>query len=383
MKMIKIGLCCSSLLLLNSVAGYAQDGSAVCLAMVTDAAHSISVSTTSDAYFSSLYSNFCNADGSTNDSAINASGSGIIDAIPVGLKGGSSDVHTQWQQFCSTEQSAESSSSRTYDYQSEVISQALASANQCLKILSDHAYTMTYKVMTPDTMVVNLGIPSGQSIVIHGVAADKNVKCSGSDLKKGGSFLYSQGVGQTVNASDGSTSIRCERAPLQNVGNTSYYKEASVEVDTNVGQLNIFWPQETIFPLTTASKIQAEIKANVDKIAGVQGAVKFNALPIGAIVPWDPQGGTLPAGWVKCDGSDTAHCPNLTGLFLRGASVTALKSPDGQDSYPVAQHGSDHRRPDGNGWSIDGSHFLSNDQVTVKTIPRYVPVLYIMKIANE
>jgi hypothetical protein len=150
-----------------------------------------------------------------------------------------------------------------------------------------------------------------------------------------------------------------------------------------VGQLNIFWPQETILPLTTASQIQAEIKATADKITGVQGAVKFNALPIGAIVPWDPQGGALPGGWVKCDGSDTAHCPNLSGFFLRGAGATALNSPDGQDSSPVAQHGSNSRYEHGNGWSIDGKHYLSSDQVTVKTIPRYVPVLYIMKIANE
>jgi hypothetical protein len=353
-----------------------QNGTDVCRAMVTDAAHSISLSTTSNAYYISIFKNYCNADGSANQTAIDASGSAIIDAIPVGLKGNFSDAKSQWSQFCSKEQSIAAGSSDTYDYQSLVVSQALTSANECLKILSDHAYLLTYKVMTADTMVVNFGIPSGQSIVIHGVKADSNVTCTGSDLTNGGSFTYKEGVGQTINASQGSTSVTCIRAPFTNVGSSPYYKEAAVEVDTNVGQLNIFWPKETVLPLTAASQIQKEI-------AALQSAVTFNALPIGTILPWFQKNGNPPAGWVKCDGSDTAHCPNLEGVFLRGSKATDVGSTGGNAKAEVGQHGSNNRRPDGNGWSIDGGHFLSNDRVFVDTIPPYNSVLYIMKVTNQ
>ena len=368
---------------LVSVLARAQNGTNVCLAMVTDAAHSISLSTTSDFYYISIYKNFCYADGSTNQSAIDASGSAIIQAVPIALKGSSSDSHSQWSHFCSTEQGVASASSSTYDYESLVVSQALSSANQCLKILSDHAYTMTYKIMTPDTLVVNFGIPSGQSITIHGVTADSNITCTGSDLRHGGSFAYKQGVGQEISASQGSTSISCTRAAFSNIGNTPYYKEAAVEVDTNVGQMNIFWPKETVLPLTAASQIQGELAGLVGQITTLQTKIDFNALPIGTVVPLVKKNATVPRGWTKCDGSDTANCPNLAGVFLRGSAAADVGSPGGSATASVGQHGSNSRRPDGNGWSIDGGHFMSNDTVTVNTVPPYVSVLYIMKVANQ
>jgi hypothetical protein len=361
----------------------AQNGTDVCLAMVTDAAHSISLSTTSDSYYITLYNNYCNADGSVNDSAVNGSLSAIIKDVPIGLKGGSSDSKSQWSQFCSTEKSANVGSSSSYDYQSLVVGQALSSANQCLKTLSDHAYTMTYKVMTPEKMVVNFGVPSGQSIVIHGVTADTNVACTGSDLTNGGTFAYRQGIGQTIDASKGSTGISCARAPFTTVGSTPYYKEAAVEVDTNVGQLNIFWPKETVLPLTNASEIEKQIGAVSKQLDVLQSKVAFNALPIGTIVPWFQKNGNPPAGWVKCDGSDTAHCPNLAGVFLRGSAPSDVGSTGGSSSSSVGQHGSNNRRGDGNGWSIDGGHFMSNDNVTVNIIPPYASVLYIMKVSNQ
>jgi hypothetical protein len=242
---------------------------------------------------------------------------------------------------------------------------------------------MTYKIMTPDTLVVNFGIPSGQSITIHGVKADSNITCTGSDLRKGGSFTYKEGVGQEVSASQGSTSISCTRAPFSNIGNTPYYKEAAVEVDTNVGQMNIFWPKETVLPLTAASQIQGELSGLVGQITALQSKIDFNALPIGTVLPWLKNVGTVPRGWTSCDGSDTAHCPNLAGVFLRGSAPAGVGSPGGSATASVGQHGSNSNRPDGNGWSMDGKHYLSNDTVTVNTVPPYVSVLYIMKVANQ
>lgn len=354
----------------------AQDGEAVCLAMVSDAAHNVSVDTSSASYYHMYYSNYCNEDGSTSDSSISASGAAIINAIPVSLKGNSSDAHSQWSKFCSTEHEQSAGTSANYAYQSLVVSQALSSANQCLRIVKDHAYTMTYKVMTADTVVVNFGIPSGQNIVIHGVKSDDAVSCTGSNLSKGGTFTYKEGVGQTVSASDGSTSISCVRKPFSTLGGTSFYKEAAVEIDTNVGQMNIFWPQQATLPLTTASDIQKEINA-------LKSEVDFNQLPVGTILPWFNRTTAVPRGWTKCDGSDTGHCPDLTGMFLRGSGQAQVGSTGGSATADVGQHGSNNSYGDGNGWSKDGAHYWSKDHVTVSTIPPFTSVLYILKVANQ
>lgn len=41
-----------------------------------------------------------------------------------------------------------------------------------------------------------------------------------------------------------------------------------------------------------------------------------DSVPTGTILPWIPRGGTLPAQWSICDGSNGT--PDLRGLFLRG-----------------------------------------------------------------
>jgi hypothetical protein len=115
----------------------------------------------------------------------------------------------------------------------------------------------------------------------------------------------------------------------------------------------------------------------------LKAAVSFNALPVGTILPWYQKNGNPPAGWIKCDGSDTAHCPNLAGMFLRGSSPADVGSTGGSATALVGQHGSNNRRADGNGWSIDGNHYFSNDSVTVNTIPPFTSVLYILKISNQ
>jgi hypothetical protein len=354
----------------------AQSGTDVCLAMVTDAAHSISLRTDESAYYVSLFKNYCNADGSTNDSSINGSASAVIKAVPISITGGSANSHQQWEQFCKTEKSVAAGSSESFDYQSLVVAEALASANQCLKILSDHAYTLTYKVMTADTMFVNFGIPSGQTIAIHGVGTDSSVSCTGTDFTKGGSFAYKEGMGQTIDASKGGTAIKCVRTPFATIAGSPHYKEAAVEVDTNVGQLNIFWPKESVLPLTDASKIQQQI-------AALQSAVNFNALPIGTILPWYQKNGNPPAGWVKCDGTDTAHCPNLAGQFLRGSAPADVGSTGGSATTPVPQHGSNNSHGDGNGWNKGGTNWLSNDDIRVPIIPPFTSVLYIIKVSNQ
>jgi hypothetical protein len=355
----------------------AQKPSDVCLAMASDAAHNVSLNTSSQAYYITLHHEFCYADGSTNDSEINTKGSAVIDAIPVAAAFASSDKSTKFTQFCQNFQDAAAASGSSFDYKSVVVDRALDAVNQCVAMVTTHGMSLTYTLQTPNTVVVNLGIPSGQSVDVHGITAPSSVSCVGSDLAhKGQSITYKTGVGQTISANSGATSITCSRTPSSNVGGTAFYDASSVNVDTSAGPLDIYWPQESTLPLTIASQVQAEIQ-------NLQAAVSFNALPVGTILPWYQKNGNPPAGWVKCDGSDTAHCPNLAGIFLRGSSPADVGSTGGSATAPVGQHGSNNRHPDGNGWSLDGSHYLSNDNVTVNTIPPFTSVLYILKISNH
>ena len=360
-----------------AVQGQAQNPSDVCLAMASDAAHNVSLNTSSQAYYITLHHEFCYADGSTNDAAINTKGSAIIDAIPVTAAFAGSDRNTKFKHFCEDYQQAAAASGSTFDYKSVVVDRTLDAVNQCVAMVTTHGMSITYKLETPDRLVVNLGIPSGQSLDVHGIDAPSSVTCEGSHLgNPGQTITYKTGVGQTITANSGATSITCSRTPTGSISSTKFYEATSVNVDTSAGPLNIYWPQDSALPLTLASQINAQLQQ-------LQSAVAFNALPIGTILPWYQKNGTAPAGWVKCDGSDTAHCPNLAGLFLRGSSPADVGSTGGNSTASVGQHGSNNRRGDGNGWGLDGNHYLSNDNVTVNIIPPYTSVLYIMKITNQ
>jgi hypothetical protein len=108
------------------------------------------------------------------------------------------------------------------------------------------------------------------------------------------------------------------------------------------------------------------------------------SFPVGAILPLYLKPGqqkpALPARWDYCDGSDLNHCPDFSGLFLRGAnSQFAPGTKGGSETAPIPQFGNNNRTPDGNGWSVDGGHFRSNDSNVVLTVPPFVSILFIMR----
>lgn len=143
------------------------------------------------------------------------------------------------------------------------------------------------------------------------------------------------------------------------------------------GSLNIPWPayDENNIPIDNLRQITQSLQS-------LQASVTFNQLPLGTILPYYSKA-PVPAGWIACDGS--SQCPNLSGLFLRGAGkADALTGqPGGTDKATVHWFGSDNATKDGNGWSKDGDHYISRpaDQ-QIDTVPRYMSVLYIMKVAN-
>jgi hypothetical protein len=84
--------------------------------MVTDVARNIGVQMSDSTVLDTIYSNYCEADGSVKSSSFNAGLSAIIEAVPIGLTGGGSDSVTQVKNFCSRYQStyASHNSSTTF-----------------------------------------------------------------------------------------------------------------------------------------------------------------------------------------------------------------------------------------------------------------------------
>jgi hypothetical protein len=363
----------------------AQDATAVCLAMVTDAAHNVGVQTSSSSFLNTIYSDYCEQDGSTKTSSFNAGLSAVVEDIPISLTGGSNDASTAMKNFCSHYQSTYQANSAAFDSTSIVVEKALESANQCLEIATRTQNTIAYKMITPQMLSVNFGIPSGQTLNIRGISHESSVACVGSKVDGSGVITYSTGSGQSVTAAAGTYSVSCTRQPFANQSGTALYNATGLIVDTNLGGLDIFWPQETILPITTASQLQGLITGLNTQVQQLQATVNFNLLPIGTILPWFVKNQSPPKGWAKCDGSDPTNCPNLTNLFLRGSSPDNVGAQGGsQTSPPIPQAGSNNRTGDGNGWSIDGNHYRSNDQITITLpLPPYVAVLYIKKVANQ
>ena len=78
------------------------DPTDVCRAMVEGAAHNVGVTMSSSDVLDAVYSNYCEADGSTKDSGFNVGLSAIVEDIPVSLTGGAHDTQTQIKISAST-----------------------------------------------------------------------------------------------------------------------------------------------------------------------------------------------------------------------------------------------------------------------------------------
>jgi hypothetical protein len=353
----------------------------VCKAMVTNAATNVNLNTADNSYYVSLYNNFCYADGSTNQAAVNSKGSAIVDAIPITGSLSANDNMTKFTNFCTNYKSVAAGSSNSFVYQSAVVGKSLDAANQCLAIVTGHGMSLSYQVSTPTTLLINITVPGGQTMVVQGISADTGVTCVGPDLQHTGKTIsYGVGVGQTL--SGGSSTITCTRIPFSSIGGQTMYSAMSVAVSSSVGPLNIYWPQDSALPLLTATQIQAAINGVTSQLQQLQTATAFDNLPIGTLLPW-VGGGNPPAGWVLCDGS-SPQCPNYQNLFLRGAGAIGVGAIGGSDTHNHGagdyQINTTNASKSGNGFGIGGDHY----QVYVydgPNVPRHVAVRYIMKVS--
>ncbi|WP_130418164.1 phage tail protein [Edaphobacter modestus] len=353
----------------------------VCYSMAQNALHNITVSQTNDAAVSATFSNYCYADGSTNDNAINASGNAVVQGLPIGAAFASKDKATRFKQFCSQYQSSSAVSNNQYNYSNLVLSRGLDSVNDCLRAAGGQ-FSLSYKTLTPSTMVINFSIPAGQSITVNGIKPDNGVQCTGYNFGAGGGIVtYDQGTKETINSTDANGSITCTRDPSGVINGNQFYSDKAVVVSTNVGPLNIFWAQDSVFPIVTASSIQNNMNALQAQISQVQASETLNTLPVGSILPWFSTAAP-PKGWALCDGN-TAGVPNLKGRFLRGANgdFGGSGGSDTQSVYVGAYRpGTVTKDGDGNGFNSGGTNYRVQT-VPFSIDPPYTNINYIMKVS--
>ncbi|MBP1179994.1 hypothetical protein [Methylobacterium sp. PvR107] len=371
---------CSIIVLSNSNICHAVDATDICLSMVRDAAKNVGLKTDSRSYLGTIYSNYCEQNGSVKSSS-KSIGISILE-IPASLTAGATDSETKVKNFCNNYQSMAAEETASLDYSSIVVSKSLDAANQCLAIAKNTNSTISYSILTPETVSIKFSIAPGMNLDLRGISHDASVSCVGSKIAEGGGpFTYSTGVGQMITAAAGSYNVKCDRKPAVEIGGIKHFSQTAIVVDTNGGGVDIYWPQDAILPLTTATQINSKMDDLNEKLEGLGRSVSLNSLPIGSLIPWFEKNKTPPKGWTKCDGSEITNCPDLRGLFLLGSSSDTVGDKGGSTNTAITVGGSNNAWPDGDGWSKNGGHYKASYNLDIPK-PPYVSVLYIKKISE-
>jgi hypothetical protein len=118
------------------------------------------------------------------------------------------------------------------------------------------------------------------------------------------------------------------------------------------------------------------------------------AHPVGTIIAWYAKAGSVPQGWVVCDG--TNNTPDLRGRFIRGvAELAGVGTVGGASSHHHSFTGitaNPRNHPDG--WNADGmnrnrapqttgldhQHDFTGTTSDTEVLPPYVQVIYLMKV---
>jgi hypothetical protein len=336
MKIAKRSVIAFLLLIFVGLPLYAQND-AVCMAIVQDGAHNIGITESSSSYLNSVFSHYCESDGTVNVSSF--SGGVSIPSLPVSLTLGASSSSDQIKNFCKTYSSSTQASSSSFDYYSNVVEKALQSAVQCEQIAKT-GNTISHHFQTPDTLAINITIGGGNNLAIHGLSQSPNVRCTGTDTRHH-ILTFVQDTSLDLTANLGTYIITCTRTPHTDNGR-SIYSEAAINLSTSTSAYNIYWPQNTVLPLSDADQIQAVLKdldSRVSQTTQISSAsaAKLNTLQTNYNMPVN---GT-PA---HNRGANTASCPPgqyVSGIVINwGGTCQHMCDADGgvvRDVTPVCK----------------------------------------------
>lgn len=90
----------------------------------------------------------------------------------------------------------------------------------------------------------------------------------------------------------------------------------------------------------------------------------FNSVPSGTIALWNSTGGTVPDGWLACNGDNGT--PDLRGVFVRGAGA----------GFPFAGVGGSDTHTHGAGAGLESGKTRDS---AASNLPPFHNLFYIMK----
>lgn len=264
------------ILIASTLIGVAQAGNdtSVCLAMIADASHNVGLNMRSQDFLDTVYSDYCSADGSARTNHLNAGLNVIFKNVPLKFTLGSGAKSSRVTNFCKSYRSHYDNTASSVSSRTIVVERALQSANECLNIVDKDKTAITYRIMTPNILYISFYIPAGLTLDVRGISHDKTIKCKGSKLSSSGSIQYGIGHGQIITAAAGYYEVTCRRDPVAKQGGTAIYNATALSVDTNLGSLNIFWPNDGILPIDSISEISKDIAA-VERRSVPKGMIAF------------------------------------------------------------------------------------------------------------
>lgn len=254
---------------------YAQsDPAEICRGILSDAGRNISVSQESDAVLGTVFDKYCNQSGTIKNSSLDIAASAVIEEVPASFTLGSTDKQTAFNNFCRNYAQIATSNRQKYSYQSTVVSKALDTLDQCVRIARTGNF-LTHKLLNDEAADISLVAQAGGKITLQGLYVTGDVKCQTKLANTEKAVILSPDSSPEF---AGNLVISCRRtgvaaitspnpaqpataSPGLPVGST-LYNEATVTLGTvNVGSYSFLWPRSVRLPENEASQINADLVA--------------------------------------------------------------------------------------------------------------------------
>ncbi len=221
---------------------------------LTKALKEFSISTSSSDHLNSVFDNYCEASGSMKAASAGFGIDTVVKAIPIKFTGSYANNEEAMKNFCKNYSSTTAIQERTFSYKEKIASKALETVSDCLRLQSQEKVIITHDIVNRDRSTFFLKSSLDKKIKLSGVAVTGPVKCTGQIDRKSTPFNDSTNV--TVSNSQ---NFICTRTPSLNAQKVKIYDESTISVATDLGNYNVFWPQDELVPEEMASKIGLDI----------------------------------------------------------------------------------------------------------------------------
>jgi hypothetical protein len=237
---------------------FAQAAGGSCEAVYSNATRNISLEARETIEMSSLFSQYCEANGSVRSGALGVSAKFPVEKVPVqlGINGSSaSETHSR---FCDVGARRSAFRSSSLDYANSVVVPALDLFNQCLAA-RDRGLILSHTILTPELFSISGELRDNHSRpVLTGLFHDRSTTCTSSSFgPQGGpaakiSFEKERPILRNFD-------IQCRREGVRR-GSDIVYPLAAVEVQTNMGNYKVQLPEDSAYGPATASEAAARIQ---------------------------------------------------------------------------------------------------------------------------